>query len=80
MIEVKRAGNKDLSKKERIPYRDNKFIPYLKQTNCDYGIFLIFRTEPKAPVNFHKKIKEVKEVYRDLDNVVVIGMDCPKFK
>lgn len=79
MIEVKRAGNPDLSKGKREGYK-TKLLSYIEQSSCDYGIFLIFRTEPKAPVKFEKQIQEVKEIYEGLSHVTVIGLDCTKQK
>lgn len=78
LIEIKRAGNADLSPKNLSKYREEKLLPYLHQTACDFGIFLIFRDHEKEPVDFEKKIQQVKVVYEDLEEIEVIGIDCVK--
>lgn len=76
MIELKRASNSELSRGELEKYRDDKFIPYMRQSSCNYGIFLILRTDDKKSKRFNQKINSVKEIYKSSTNIEVIGIDC----
>ena len=77
MIEIKRATNSDLNKKNRTTYKTKKLLPYLRQTNCEFGIFLIFRDEEKLDEKeFWELIEQVKIVYQTESNICVIGIDC----
>lgn len=75
MVEVKRADNDDLSNKNLIEYRDDHFFPYMRQNNCDFGIFLIYQDTP-GKENFAEQIAAVRQVYeRYQDRIEVVGID-----
>jgi len=76
MIEIKRAGNPDLSQGEIEKYKNEKFIPYMEQTNSGYGIYLIYLDDQKEKNKFPDTIKNVIGAYKNLYNVEVIGIDC----
>jgi len=72
MIEIKLAYN--LGNDEK--YKANKFIPYMEETECDYGIFLIFRIDDSNK-NFTSKLQELQVIYPE-NNIEIIGIDCVK--
>jgi len=78
MIEVKRAGNSDLSQSKIEEYKNEKFIPYMEQTNSGYGVYLIYLDDQNEKDKFPEVIKNVREAYKDQYNVEVIGIDCLK--
>jgi biopolymer transport protein ExbD len=78
MVEIKRAENGDLNKSNLAKYRDDTFLPYINQTDCAFGIFLIFLDKEEGKKGFSKRINEVKKVYAAFQNIEVIGIDCIK--
>ena len=75
MVEIKRASNSDLTPRNREKYKSEKFLPYMNEVNCDFGIFLIFR-DNKKPKDFPYQLNKIREVYKDHRNIIVIGLDC----
>lgn len=81
MVEIKRASSSELGSAEKLhTYREETFLPYLNQTNCDFGIFLIFKDNPNRPKDLRRKISTISKAYSDLYYVEVIGIDCTKKK
>ncbi|MCB0630833.1 MAG: NACHT domain-containing protein [Lewinella sp.] len=75
LIEVKRADNTDLSPKQIPIYQEDTFLPYLRQNDCDFGIFLIYNDNPKKK-DFPTQIGRVLDCYReDEHRIAVVGID-----
>lgn len=74
MVEIKRMGNGDLDPGKLVAYKE-KFLAYLQQTHCDYGIYLIFLDREEERKNFEKKLAALRELYSE-NNIVIIGIDC----
>lgn len=72
MIELKLAYN--LGKNQE--YKATKFMPYMEETECDFGIFLIFKID-ESTKNFSSKLQKLEVVYTE-SNIEVIGIDCVK--
>jgi hypothetical protein len=78
MIEVKLVGNNDLKPGNINSYRDNTFIPYMKQALCDNGIFLILLLDKNKKSLFESTLERLYNSYDDMDEVSIIGIDCTK--
>jgi hypothetical protein len=77
LIEVKRADNTDLTPKQIPIYREDTFLPYLRQNDCDFGVFLIYNDNPNRK-NFTTQIRRVLDCYREEDRIAVVGIDISK--
>ena len=76
MIEVKRMGNQDLMKKNQEDYRDVTFLPYMRQTHCQFGIFVVFLDRENERKNFSTTLLRLDKLYSSFPNVKIIGIDC----
>ena len=72
MIEIKRAGNTS----NPDQYRDGKFLQYMIQNNCAFGVFLLFVDKEDKKTSFLNAIVTLKKIYLEYPNIVVIGIDC----
>jgi hypothetical protein len=73
MVEIKRMGNDDLRSNNLVDYKD-KFMAYLKQTNCGYGIYFIFLDREDQRRHFTSKLAELNTLY-DEHNIEIIGIN-----
>jgi hypothetical protein len=76
LIEIKLSHNPEIANNTKRRAYKKKILQYIKGTKSDIGIFLIFEINNKYSIKDY--IPKVKELYKDCDNVEVIGLACVK--
>lgn len=74
MIEIKRSVNDDISRKDKIQRYKSKLKEYIAARSCCYGFLVVFNTY-KTKKTFDDKMKMIRDVYKDFEDLTVIGYD-----
>jgi len=53
----------------------SKLKSYIKGSGSSFGLFVIFNIKDNAE-KFDKKLVELKKLYQNEDNIIVLGLDC----
>lgn len=76
LIEIKRVDNREIvNDTERTEYKD-KLIQYIKGSKSVYGLFLIFQINNNKSLDDY--IPKVVGLYKECNNIEVVGFDCLK--
>lgn len=73
MIEIKLLHNSEIVNSKKRSLYKQKLEQYLKGSGSSQGIYLIFKVNDRAAINYFEK---VKEEYSDLENLKIILVDC----
>ena len=74
MVELKLLHNDEIQNKEKRQKYKDKFIQYTNATNACLSVFWVFDVHKKGSST--AKFEELKDVYNDLRNTLVILTDC----
>jgi hypothetical protein len=75
-IEIKRLDNEEVKyESKRVKY-SNKLKKYMKGTNSEFGIYLIFKIKEGNELDDY--LKKVRESFGEYNRISVIGLDCIK--
>lgn len=75
LLELKLDSNSEAENGRKGQEYISKLQKYIKGSNSDYGIFLIFNIR-RSKEDFEKQLHNLRKLYEDELNISVIGVDC----